>query len=56
MLSHVLDEVGRLLSVGQLFGQGKPRFNGRGGGQVILAEVPPAFGRVRLDGRVARRR
>ena len=53
MLSHVLDEVGRLLSVGQLLGQGEPRFDGRGGGQVILAEVPPAFGRVRLDGRVA---
>lgn len=50
MLSHVLDEVGGLLPVGELLGQGEAGLDGRGCRQVLLAEVPSAFRRVRLAG------
>ena len=45
MLSHVLDEVGRLLPIRDLLGDGEPSLDGRrAGDHVVLAEEPSAFG------------
>ena len=48
MLSHVLDEICGLLSIGEFFGVRESGFDGRGVAQLILREVPPVHGRERL--------
>lgn len=45
MLAHVLDKVGRLLSIGGLLGNGEPGLDRRRSGRdVVFAEEPAAFG------------
>ncbi len=45
MLSHILDEIGGLLSIGEFFGVRESGFDGWGVAQLLLREVPPVPGR-----------
>ncbi len=52
VLSHVLDEICGLLTIGELFRVRESGFDGRGVAQLIFREVPPVHGRKRLPGAV----
>ena len=56
MLPHILNEIGRLLSVGQLLQVGQARFDRRRVRQFLFGEMPTTFRSERLVRTVGERR